>query len=132
MKRASTGEVMKLINPFVHTKFLAASYVNFEDVGKIQAVLSLFENVSVKLKDKGDGYAYLGIRISRFLAGKELDYGSETIITGRRYTTIWAGSMRSKGMTPCFMMEGKFERYYCRAWRSPRCNLQISDHVTAR
>ena len=54
MKRASTGEVMKLINPFVHTKFLAASYVNFEDVGKIQAALSPYKNVSVKLEDKHD------------------------------------------------------------------------------
>lgn len=74
MKRASTGEVMKLIDPFVHTKFLVASYVNFEDVGKIQAVLSPFENVSVKMKDKHDGYAYLAVRISLFLTGKELNY----------------------------------------------------------
>lgn len=62
------------IDPFVHTKFLAESYVNFKDVGKIQAVLSPFENVSVNLKDKGDGYAYLTIRISRFLGERELDY----------------------------------------------------------
>jgi|GEM_PF-5257146 len=58
---------MKLIGPFVHTKFLAASYGNLEDVGKIQAVLSPFENVSVKLQDKHDGNAYLVIRISRAL-----------------------------------------------------------------
>jgi len=74
MKRASIGEVMKLIDPFVHKKFLATSYVNFEDVGKIQAALFPYENVVVKLKDKGDGYAYLSVRISRFLTGKELDY----------------------------------------------------------
>ena len=30
--------------------------------------------MSVKLKDKHDGYAYLTIRISRFLSGKELEY----------------------------------------------------------
>lgn len=105
MKRASTGEVMKLIDSFVHTKFLAASYVNFEDVGKIQAVLSPFENVSVKLKDKGDGYAYLVIRISRVLAGKELDYESGTIIAGRSSMTNWAGLMRSKDTMPFFMTE---------------------------
>jgi hypothetical protein len=74
MNRASTGEVMKLIHPFVHTKFLAVSYVNFEDVGKIKVALSPFENVSVKLKDKHDGYAYLVIRISRTLTGKKLEY----------------------------------------------------------
>ena len=99
MNRASTGEVMKLIHPFVHTKFLAVSYVNFEDVGKIKVALSPFENVSVKLKDKHDGYAYLVIRISRTLTGKSWNMSSGIIIAGRRSMTIWAGSMRSKGMT---------------------------------
>lgn len=74
MKRASAAEVVKLLTPFVHTKFLSESYVNFEDVGKIQAALSPYGNVSVKLKDNGDGYAYLGIRINHFLTDKELNY----------------------------------------------------------
>ncbi|MEE8826608.1 MAG: hypothetical protein SOH48_04735 [Eubacteriales bacterium] len=74
MKKISSSEALHLIAPYVHAQLLSAPYVNFEDVGKIQAALSPYENVSVSLKDRGDGYAYLLVRVSHFLTHTEKLY----------------------------------------------------------
>lgn len=74
MKKISSSEALHLIAPYIHAQLLSPPYVNFEDVGKIQAALSPYENVSVSLKDRRDGYAYLLVRVSHFLTHTEKLY----------------------------------------------------------
>lgn len=74
MKKISSSEALHLIALYIHAQLLSPPYVNFEDVGKIQAALSPYENVSVSLKDRRDGYAYLLVRVSHFLTHTEKLY----------------------------------------------------------
>lgn len=74
MQKASVAEAMNLVSPYIQVKVIAESYVDFQDLGKIRAALSPYNNVTLAIKVKSDGYAYLMIQVFVLLGGTMKEY----------------------------------------------------------